>query len=281
MMKRTAIRPSEVSILYGISKKVTEWQLWQRMCDGDNEGPGEFGRWTARLAEPIAAGIIADHGLVEDTTANPKSSELILAPRLRILRPSLHTNGKPAGLVTTIRNSAGMFGWKEPGTMPERNQIQLRAIAAAYELDHIYYGVLVDGYTSQLYHYQTNAEERAELLERVERFIDLVVKDEEPEIDFTLDASAVRRQPKAIKAQASNKEIEAVATEYAENQRNLAKAKNEVKPLENRHNELTAIILHMIGERDLIETERYVISATSERGTRSVKITDKAPPALF
>jgi len=284
MVARTYLRTGEVPALFGLDSNKSEWALWNELQNGADSGAGDYGRWQGRLMVPIMQGIAEDHGIKVETHMDPHSttSGVIMPPRCWRVAPSMASRGRPALLVVAQRTEASLREWKEPGTIPNKSLMRYRAIAAAHDIEDVLVGLLVDGYSSRLFHVTADDATRQEIRTRVEDFIQTVISGEEPDIDFASDAVAIRAGKTVAKVQAAAESVDTLLDERARIMVERAPVDATVKRLEVRLRQIDTNLIHLAGSDGRLESGgRMVVVERDGRGNPKVSVIDKAPAALF
>ena len=280
---REYITPGEVAAVLGKDAKVSRFKIWDRLSSGEQSPIGDYGRWQGRLASSIMEGVATDHGLRITTAIESAVKHDIMPPRLWSVGPCLATNGRPGVLYVGQRQSPTMFGWKAPAGIPEKDRLRMLAIATATECDVVLYGVLIDGYQSSLFVFETNQAERDALAVEIAEFIQSVRDDIEPGLDYAQDAKEIKAGAIAAKPlEASAAEVEALAKEMREKQGQLATLTNQSKQTAARIGEIEATLLHILMKEPKLETECFIITkAENAAGKKSIQIADKKAAPLF
>lgn len=284
MTVRKYLRASEVPILFGLDKNMSEWALWNSLREGQSSGIGDYGRWQARLMTPIMQGIAEDHGLRIERALEPAGCayQKIMPPRAWEVAPNLLTNGERAALVIQQRSEASLREWKEPDNMPEKARMRYKAIATAFDVPRIIVGILVDGYGSRIYHVQADEIAKKGIRDRIDQFISDVENDEEPEIDFTKDATSIRSGATVAKAEASADRINEILTERAALLMERPPADANLKRIESRLKEIDTLIIHIASKSGKIDTGDQLVTIERDgKGTPKVTVVNKKPMSLF
>jgi hypothetical protein len=284
MTPRLYLRSGEVPVLYGLDSAKSEWALWNELRKGQDTGAGDYGRWQGRLMVPIMQGIAEDHGLKIETHVDPHStrSEAIMPPRCWRIAPSMTSRGRPAIMVVSQRTESSLREWKEPGTMPNRSAMRYRAIAAAHDVEDILVGILVDGYSSRLFHLSVEADERKEIRRRAEEFIEKVRNDDEPDLDFSADAVSIRAGKAVAKVQAAAESVDALLDEHARIVSDRAPVDASLKRMAERLRQIDTALIHMAGPDGRLEVgDRIVVVERNAKNVPTVKVISKAPSSLF
>ena len=280
---RDYITPSEVAAILGKDNSISKYKIWDRLQTGEQGKIGDYGRWQGRLASAIMEGISSDHNLRIQGSVDSTINNSIMPPRLWSVAPCMATNGKPAVLYVGQRQNASMFQWKVPNIIPEKDRLRMLGIATAANCNVVLFGVLIDGYQSSLFVFETNQEERDNLKATIEDFIQTVRDDIEPDLDYVQDANEIKKgQINAKPLEASDEEIESLTKEMKELETELTRLKNTVNKKAKRIDELEATLLHILIKEPKIETKSYIITTESNaNGKKSIKIANKNASPLF
>ena len=283
MKSRLYLRVGEVPVLYGEDSRTSELSLWDTLHKGGEDPIGDFGKWRSRLAQPVMSGICTDHRLSAVSDMDPAEAgeeTLIMPPKAWRLKPCYLTEGLPAVIVVELKSGQQMREWKAPSVMPPRQMRRLKAIGAAYGVDRVVLGVLIDGSTSQTYVVPVSQEERDEMKARVAAFVDTVRRNEEPDIDFTKDERAIRTGTGVAvtitRTQHSTEKAEEIIAESQTALAESAQASAAAGAAEARLRRADTMLLHLIGDRNRMETDTSIIEVTrNARGTPSITVTKK------
>ena len=284
MAIRKYLRSSEVPILFGLDKNMSEWALWNSLREGEENSIGDYGRWQARLATPIMQGIAEDHNLRIERALEPsgRAYQGIMPPRAWEVAPSLHTNGLRAVLVIQQRSEASLREWKEPDVMPEKAKMRYKAIAAAFNMPHVIIGTLVDGYGSRIYHVSADDIVRRGICDRVDQFISDVESGEEPEIDFARDSASIRTGVAVAKAETSADKINEILSERAALIMERSPADANLKRIESRIKEIDTMIIHIASKSGKIDTGDQLVTVERDgKGTPKIVVVNKKAASLF
>ena len=285
MSSREYLRAGEVPTLYGENSRQSDYQLWQDLVSNVESDMTEGGIWKGRLSASIMKGICDDHALTPLAALEPQEAAArtgVMPSRGWSMRPSLRTEGKDAVLVVDIRNSTTMRDWSPPDRMPAKALRRYKAVAMAYGVERVVVGVLVYGYTSQMYVVKLDAEEAAEMKAKVDAFLDSVSRKEEPDLDFDKDARQIRAGTTVQRLQASAAEIDALGLERLETVRKLAPVKTQVGQYEQRLIQIDTMLVAMAGTKEKLETPSYVIAIDrNAKGTPKVTVVGKERKSLF
>lgn len=285
MEPRLYLRTGEVPALFGLDTHKSEWALWNDLREAVDNGAGDYGKWQSRLMVPIMTGVAEDHGLKVEGALDPRGddvSKTIMPPKAWRVAQSMRTNGRPSVLVVTQRGDATLREWKEPGTMPAKSLLRYEAIATAYGVDDVLVGVLVDGYSSRLYHVHTTSERRTQISERVAEFIENVAHDNEPEIDFGTDQRAIRSGIAVSKVEAAAETVEQMIGERTRLLAERAPADATLKRIDQRMRQIDNNLIHMAGQTGRIEVgTKIIVIERDAKNTPRVNIIDKGAAPLF
>lgn len=239
----------------------------------------ESGIWKARLSSDIMKGICHDHAvktLAPLDSQEAAASTGVMPSKAWTVVPSQRTDQKNAVLVIDIRASATMRDWHQPHTMPAKTLRRYKAVAFAYGVEKVIVGILVDGYSSQLYVVTLTPEERDEMKRRVEAFLLLVEKGEEPDLDFDLDSRQIRSGAAVQKIAYSAEQVDALSTERLGIVKALAPLKTQVGQHEGRLSQIDTMLIAMAGTKEKLETPAHVIDiARDAKGTPKVTVVQK------
>lgn len=284
-MKRYQLRASEVCILYGEDSARSEWSLWNDMLNGGSSAIGEYGKWQHRLAGSIMQGVCEDHSLSIQGSLDPSvqgENGLIIPPRAWLTKPSILSGGREAAMVVMQKTSQSMREWKAPGAIPAKHLRRMKAIAAAYGLRDVLVGVLVDGYSSQLFHITAQQEELDDMLARVAVFIESVRNEEEPDIDFTKDEASIRQGISVTKIEAAVETVTSLVNERERLQAERAPADAIMKRIETRMRQIDTSLIHLAGDSMKIDSPDFlVVIERNSKAVPTVKVVKKAPAPLF
>jgi len=284
MAKRLYLRAGEVPALFGLDKSTSEWALYDRLTRGEDNGAGDYGRWQGRLMLPIVHGICEDHLLKNEGALEPQdcAPSGIMPSKAWRIGPKMETGGRSSVLVVTQRSQATLREWKEPGTMPAKARCRYEAIATAYDMDDVLVGILVDGYSTQLYHVHVPAARREEIRQRALAFVEDVRAGNEPDIDFTADDQAIRKGIAITRVEAASEQVDQMIAERARLINERIPADTVVKRVDARLREIETNLIHIAGAAMKIETGTHIVAV--ERDSRQVAkltIVEKAPAPLF
>lgn len=283
--KRLYLRAGEVATLFGEDTSRTEWQLWRDMTDGVDQGIGEYGRWQSRLAVPVMQGIAEDHRLKVERSLGPEdlgAHAVIMPPRAWLLAPNMTTEGRPAVLVVQQRTGGSLRDWKAPDRMPPKHLRRHLAIATAYGVQDVLLGILVDGYSSDLYRVTASEAQRDEITMRAADFIRLVETGEEPDIDFSADQGAVRQGITIARTQASTDQVEALLNERATIIARQQPLELAVKQNDQRLRTIDTTLIHMAGPEGRLQVGTRLVAVTRDgRNNPKVSVVDTAAAPLF
>lgn len=279
MTSRTYLRAGEVPTLFGENSRQSEYQLWNEMVAGDERDMSEGGVWKGRLATEIMKGICDDHALRGQAALSPRDAAAqtgVMPSKAWPVAPSIRTDGKPAVLIVDIRASTTMREWHAPDKMPAKALRRYKAVAYAYGVEKVVVGVLVDGYSSQLYVISLDADERAEMKKRIDAFLQLVVDQEEPELDMNRDSRQIRSGAAVQKIAASAEQVDSLSVERVELVKKLVPAKSQVSQHEARITQIDTLLIAMAGTKEKLETPAYVVDITRDaKGTPKVTVVKK------
>lgn len=284
MAARLYLRTGEVPALYGLDASKSEWALWNALTEGEDQGAGDYGKWQSRLMVPIMTGIAEDHRIKVQEPIDPHSTKCtaIMPPKSWRVAPSVASGGREAVLVVTQRAESTLREWKEPGTMPPKTLMRFKAVAAAHDISDVLIGVLVDGYSSRVFHVHVPDEERAEIRRRSEEFVAKVAAGEEPDIDFGMDERAIRAGKTIAKVEMAAEAVGALIDERAKLIAERAPVDASIKRIEVRMRQIDTNLIHVAGPDGRIEVgQRMVIIERDGKGTPRVTVVDRAPSALF
>lgn len=284
MTKRTYLRTGEVPALFGLDNSKSEWALWNDLVTNQSKPAGEYGKWQARLMTQIMQGISEDYKLKIEGFAEPHSTkdENILPPKSWRVAPSMSSNGHEALMVVTQRTESSLREWKEPYTIPPKDLMRFKSIAVAHEVDYIFVGVLVDGYSSKLFIVKTDSEERQNIKKRVADFIEDVKNGIEPDIDFSLDEMAVRKGVSVKKVEMSQETINNLAKERFSLISEKVPLDASIKRIDSRIREIDTMLIAVAGKETKIDADKYLVVVERDaKNNPKVTIVDKAPPTLF
>lgn len=284
MAARLFLRTGEVPALFGLDANKSEWALWNALQNGEDGGAGDYGKWQARLMVPIMQGIAEDHHIRIGAAIDPHSTkcEAIMPPRCWQVAPSILSGGRPAVLVVSQRTEPSLREWKEPGQMPDRSLMRFRAIAAAHDVGDVLVGILVDGYSSRLYHVVAGDDLRKNIRARAEAFVADVRDGIEPDLDFGTDERAIRSGMAVAKVDAATENVDALLDEKARLIGDRAPVDAQMKRIETRMRQIDTHLIHMAGATGKLDVgNRLVIVERDGKGTAKVKVIEKAPAPLF
>lgn len=284
MTARLHLRTGEVPALYGLDPNKSEWALWNECIEGEDKGAGDYGKWQSRLMVPIMTGICEDHRIKVEGPLDPHETKCtaIMPPRAWKVAPSLLSEGRPAILVVAQRTEASLREWKEPNIMPNKSLMRYRAIAAAHDISDVLVGVLVDGYSSRVYHVHATEESRKDIRTKCEAFIEKVRTEDEPDIDFGIDAAAIRSGKVVSKVEAAAESVEALIAERAKLLSEKAPVDAQIKRIDARMKQIETNLIHMAGSDGLLEVgSKIVLIERDGRGTPKITVVDRAPTPLF
>lgn len=283
--KRLYVRAGEVATLFGEDTSRSEWQLWRDMTDGQDTGVGEYGRWQSRLAVPVMQGIAEDHRLKVERALGPDDIGpgcAIMPPRAWLLAPNMATEGRPAILVVQQRTGGSLRDWKAPDRMPPKHLRRHMAIATAYGLRDVVLGVLVDGYSSDIYRISAEQEQRDEIAKRVAEFVRLVETGEEPDIDFTGDETAVRQGLAVTRTEASTEILEGLLNERAGLMARQQPMEVGLKQIAQRLRTIDTTLIHMAGADGRLQVGTRLVAITRDgRNNPKIDVVDTAAAPLF
>ena len=279
MATRNYLRAGEVPTIYGENSKQSEFQLWNEMIQGEDRDMAEGSIWKGRLASSIMKGICDDHALVSLSPLDPKeaaSKTGVMPSRAWSIRPGQRTEGKDAILVVDLRSATTMRDWQAPDRMPAKALRRYKAVAYAYGVEKVVVGVLVDGYTSQLYVITLTPEEAAEMKNKVDVFLQSVADQIEPDLDFNLDSRQIRAGTAVQKIEASAEHVDALSKERIDIVKKLAPLKTQVSQHEARLSQIDTIFIAMAGTKEKLETPAHVVAITRDaKGTPKVSVVEK------
>lgn len=279
MTTRTYLRAGEVPTLYGENSRQSDYQLWNEMMAGEERDMSEGGIWKGRLATEIMKGICDDHALKNQAALNPREAAAdtgVMPSKAWTIAPSMRTEGKDAVLIVDIRASTTMREWHAPDKMPAKALRRYKAVAYAYGVEKVVVGVLVDGYSSQLFVVTLDADERAEMKTRIDAFLQSVIEGDEPDLDFDRDARQIRSGAAVQKVSASAEQVDQLSVERVELVKKLIPAKGLVGQYEGRLSQIDTMFIAMAGTKEKLETPAYVVDITRDaKGTPKVTVVKK------
>ena len=279
MTTRNYLRAGEVPTLYGDNSRQSDYQLWNELMAGEERDMSEGGIWKGRLASEIMKGICDDHALKAGAALSPRDAAAatgVMPSKAWPLAPSLRTEGRDAVLIVDIRASTTMREWQAPDRMPAKALRRYKAVAFAYGVECVVVGVLVDGYSSQLFVVSLSAEERAEMKERVDAFLQSVIDGEEPDLDMDRDARQIRSGAAVQKVAASAEQVDQISTERIDLVKKLVPAKTQVGQYEARISQIDTMLIAMAGTKEKLETPAHVVDITRDaKGTPKVTVVKK------
>jgi hypothetical protein len=273
------LRAGEVPTLYGENSKQSDYQLWTELVAGDERDMTEGGVWKGRLSSAVMKGVCEDHALTSLVALEPRDAAArsgVMPSKAWTLRPSNRTDGKDAVLVVDIRASTTMRDWQAPDRMPAKALRRYKAVAYAYGVEKVVVGVLVDGYTSQIYVVSLSQDEATEMRRRVDAFLRLVSDNEEPDLDLDLDSRQIRSGAAVQKVQASAEQVDALAAERVEIVKKVAPLRTQIGQHENRLVQIDTMLIGMAGTKEKLETPATVVAITRDaKGNAKVAVTRK------
>ena len=274
---RKYVTPSEVPAILGMDKQTSPWAIWNRMTEpAEDRDINDYGRWQGRLAAGIMQGIAKDHGLKVEKALDPVTCENILPQRAWMMAPNSRSNGQNAIMVVAQRTQGQLFGWTAPGSIPTKHEMKLAANAIAYGVDYVYYGVLVDGYRSELFVFHVTDEIRETVSSAITEMIRMVEEDDEPVVDYDADRSSIRKGESVASVSASAEKVSNLAKERINLKEEVASLNRQTKPKEKRIDEIDTMLIHMLANVDKIDCGDHIVSVdTSSNGTKKVIITPK------
>lgn len=279
MTTRTYLRAGEVPTLYGENSRQSDYQLWNDLIAGEERDMTEGGIWKGRLAAEIMKGICDDHALKGQAPLDPREAAAatgVMPSKGWRISPSTRTDRQEAVLVVDIRPSTTMRDWHEPDRMPAKALRRYKAIAFAYGVEKVVVGVLVDGYSSQLFVVSLSQDERAEMKVRVDAFLQSVVDQEEPDLDFDRDSRLIRTGAAVQKIEASAEQVDALSAERIDLLQKLVPAQTAVKQHEGRISQIDTTLIAMAGTKEKLETPAHVVDITKDaKGNRKVTVVKK------
>lgn len=278
---RQHITASELYALRGLDKKVTQWMLWDRLKEGENEPSGDYVRWQSRLAPSIADGIAQDFGLKIGSQERSESAQ-IMTPKCWSVAPHELTMGNRAVMIVNQKTSQAMHDWKAPDEPSSREMHRMKAVAAAFGVDVVLLGTLVDGYTGQVYRVKVDEDERKAILEEVSAFIKMVVEDEEPDFDVVADRAAIRSgKVSATKLEASGAKVETLLVERNAIEATLSGLEAQGAGPRKRLDQINTMLIALASGAP-VHTDDSIITVTEDaRGVKKLKVEKKALKALF
>ncbi len=279
MTTRTYLRAGEVPTLYGENSRQSDFQLWNELVAGEERDMSEGGIWKGRLSAEIMKGICDDHALKGQSALDPREAAAttgVMPSKGWRISANNRTGGKEAVLVVDIRASTTMREWHEPDRMPAKALRRYKAIAYAYGVEKVVVGVLVDGYSSQLFVVTLSAAERDEMKVRIDAFLQSVVEGEEPDLDLDRDARLIRTGAAVQKVQASAEQVDALSAERIDLLQKLVPAQAAVKQHEGRISQIDTSLIAMAGTKEKLETPAHVVDITKDaKGNRRVTVVKK------
>lgn len=278
---REFVRAGEVAAVLGLDPKVSEWAIWNRMTeDEDDHDISDRSRWQARLASEIAAGVAKDHGLTIQKGLEPKVGNGIMPPRAWEIAPSARTEGLPSILVVMQRTQQSLYGWESPEKIPEKSAYRFLATAVAYEYEYVHIGILVDGYRSEIYRLKVNPETRETIITKVAEMIEMVRTDDEPVVDYDADREAILTGKAVVKSKESTATIEALLAEREEKKSQVTLHENNAKSLKQRIEQIDSIIIGSMPEDNNLDVGNSLLSTEkNSKGKLVLKITPKKTSA--
>jgi len=285
MAKRLYLRAGEVPVLFGEDSSKSEWKLWNDMTQGQDGGVSEYGRWQGRLGEPIMRGIAEDFRLRIERPleqADQSAASCIMPPKSWAVGPSMITGGRPCILVVQQKTGQSLRDWKEPGQMPPKHLRRMHAIATAYGVEDVLLGVLVDGYSSKLFHITATAEIRDEISRRAQAFVKLVEIGEAPDVDFSEDETVIRQGIAIAKTEAATDMVEALLNERASLVSRQAPLDASIKQLEARLRVIETHLIHMAGSSGKLEVGTRLVTVFRDgKNVPKVQVIDRQEVPLF
>lgn len=283
MESRLHLRVGEVPVLYDEDGRTSELSLWDTLRKGGQDAIGDYGKWRSRLAQPVMAGICSDHRLKAISDMDPAAAAeetLIMPPKAWRINPCYQTDNLPAVIVVEMKSGQQMREWKAPSTLPARQMRRMKAIGAAYGVDRVILGVLIDGTTSQTFVIPVSQEERDEMKARVAAFVDTVRRNEEPEIDFAKDERDIRMGTGVAvtitRTQHSTDKVEELLQERQAALSANAQASAAAGAAEERLRRADTMLIHLVGEKGRMETDSSIVEVKrNARGVPSVTVTKK------
>lgn len=272
---RKHIKASELLAILGKDTKNSEWTVWNRMTEEEQNSAGDYARWQSRLSGNIMQGICKDHDLKCEGVIESNPENGVIPPRAWKISANTRSNGRDSIVIVTQKTGQQLYGWQAPSSLPERQRMRLLATAIAYDVDHVFYGVLVDGYRSELYSYFVDPEEKEEAQKAITEIIRMVVEDDEPAPDYEIDRSAIR-EGKGAKAEATKESINEIVSELDELMLEAKKLESRLKPIKEEIDKKSTILIHLVSSAGTIDCGDKILSIeTTASGKKKLKITPK------
>ncbi|MFZ3481826.1 hypothetical protein [Sphingomonas sp. 3-13AW] len=279
MTSRNYLRAGEVPTLYGENSRQSDYQLWNELISGEERDMSEGGIWKGRLASEIMKGICEDHALKSQVALNPRdaaASTGVMPSKAWGIAPNQRTDGKEAVLIVDIRASTTMREWHAPDKLPAKALRRYKAVAYAYGVEKVVVGVLVDGYSSQLFVVSLTSSERAEMKSKVDAFLRLVAEREEPDLDFDRDSREIRSGAAVQKIAASAGQVDALSVERVDLVKRLVPLKAQVGQHEARVTQIDTMFIAMAGTKEKLETPSHVVDiARDAKGAAKITVVKK------
>lgn len=274
---REFVRAGEVAAILGLDSKVSEWAIWNRMTEDEDDGDmGDRSRWQGRLASEIASGVAKDHGLKIQKALEPKVGNGIMPPRAWEISPNVRTEGKPSILVVMQRTQQSLFGWEAPEKVPEKAACRFLATGIAYEYEYVHVGILIDGYRSELYRIKIEPTERDKIISKVQEMIEMVRTDDEPVVDYDADRSAILEGKAMVKTQATSEVIAELIKEHEAKKSEKTTHDNKSKTLKQRIDQIESIIIaSMPAEKNMDIGDKILSAEKNAKGKMVLTITTK------
>lgn len=248
------INSTEVGSLFGINKYATIFELWHyknKSISCDFEG-NERTEWGLALQDSIAQKIAKDNGLIIR-----RMDEYMFFPDIKLGSSFDFAIGEDGIMeVKNVDKFIYMDEWEE-GNAPLHIEIQVQTQLAVSGRKFAWIVALVGGNEAIIIKRERDEAVIAKIIERTKMFWDSINEGKEPEPDFKKDAEFISKlygYAEPEKVIDADEEIKELALEYK-------KISDEIKPLEERNDELKAQILTRIDNAEKVVGDGFTISA--------------------
>lgn len=263
------ITSTDVSVLFGLNKYTTLFELWHAKKSGDSLDFTEtdYIRWGQRLEETIANGVAEDNGWV----VHP-FKEYVSIPTLRIgssfdfkMARKTDTGNTEEGILEIKNVNQFIFKdeWEKDGEgnieAPPHIELQVQHQMLVSGHKYCVIAAFINGNSIKLIERKADKEIQDAILEKVAEFWKSIEDNVEPKLDFTRDAKTIAKlygyaEPGKIYNAEENSDMLTMVKDYYE-------AGQIIKDLEAKRSEIKSRILIEIGDSEKVVSPLFSISA--------------------
>lgn len=273
---RDYILAGELYAIKGLDKKISNWAIWNKMIEDEKSDINSYGIWKSLLSPIIAEQICKIMSLSNKGIAkiNPKSN--IMPPKAWKINPNIRTEGKDSVLIVAMKSEAQMFGYNAPDVLPERQRIRMLATAMAYDVEYVYYAILVDGYRSDIFLLHFNNEEKEIAQKEINAMVKMVKENDEPIPDYSADKSSIRNGSAVHKLEASKDAINEMAKQRYQLSKDINNMEKSIRPKSEELSTIDTKLIYLLSDKKEVDCGEYLIKIKENKnGLKKIEITEK------